>query len=109
MALDVSGLPALVARGERARCKRVVGGLARVGADGAHRATAAAPASIGTSSLQDIDSRRSHSSSVVWTLRPIASNAGSVIWAECSSYPARVTGLAHLASNCAWVAAAMYV
>ena len=39
--LDVSGLAALVARGGRARCKRVVGGLARVGADCAHRAAAA--------------------------------------------------------------------
>ena len=33
----------------------------------------------------------------------------SGIWAERSSCPARVTSLAHLASNCAWVAVAMYV
>ena len=38
----MSGLAALVARGERVPCKRVVGGLARAGADCAHRAAAAA-------------------------------------------------------------------
>ena len=42
MTLDVSGLAALVARGVRARCKWVVSGLARVSADCAYRATAAA-------------------------------------------------------------------
>ena len=30
-------------------------------------------------------------------------------WAERSSCPARIPSLAHLASNCAWVAMAMYV
>ena len=44
MAPDVSGLAALVTCGERSRSKRVVGGLARVGAEGAHRTTAAAAA-----------------------------------------------------------------
>ena len=33
MALDVSGLTILVARGERARCEWVIGWLARVGAE----------------------------------------------------------------------------
>ena len=46
MALDVSGLAALVARGKRARCKRMIGGLACVSANGAHRATAAAAPTI---------------------------------------------------------------
>ena len=45
----------------------------------------------------------------VWTSQPIATNAESGIWAERSSWPARVTSLVHLASNCAWVATAMYV
>ena len=44
VALDVSGLAVLVGRGEGARCKGVVSGLARVGADCAHRATATTPA-----------------------------------------------------------------
>ena len=43
MALDVSGSSALVARGERSCCKRVVCGLAHVSVDGAHLASAAAP------------------------------------------------------------------
>ena len=42
VALDVSGLAALVARGERERCDGVVGGLVRVGAECTNRATAAA-------------------------------------------------------------------
>ena len=43
MALDVPGSSALVARGEKACCKRVVCGLAHVSVDGAHLASAAAP------------------------------------------------------------------
>ena len=50
MALDVSGLAALVARGKRARCKGMVGGLVRVGPDCAHRVATAAPASTRTPS-----------------------------------------------------------
>ena len=42
-------------------------------------------------------------------LAPVDINAEIIIWAERSSWPARVTSLAHLASNCAWVAVAMYV
>ena len=42
--LDMSGLAALMARGEKARCKGVVGEFARVGTDCADRAAAAAPA-----------------------------------------------------------------
>ena len=49
VALDVSGLAAPMARGARVRYKRVVGGFASVGADGAHRAAATAPASTRTS------------------------------------------------------------
>ena len=52
---------------------------------------------------------RSHLSNVVWTSWPIVVSAGSGIWAERSSCPARVTSCAHLASNCAWVAVAVYV
>ena len=44
VALDVSGLTTLVARGERARCEWVISWLVPVGAECTHRAAAAAAA-----------------------------------------------------------------
>ena len=71
--------------------------------------TRSATTSCSPSSWEDLDARRSHWSSVVWTSRPLAIRASSGSCAEHSSCPASVTSCAHLALNCAWVVVAIYI
>ena len=69
MALDVSGLTALVARGERARCEKVIGWLARVGAECTHRVAAAvAPSPTRTPPPSPGSAPDSSAASIEWVV-----------------------------------------